>query len=62
MKECDYCGEPAEKLRPSPFMSDYWAKMCKHCWDMTKEEYAASNGEYIPDFESYTHFDKEECR
>ncbi|MED3779381.1 hypothetical protein P4560_02290 [Heyndrickxia sporothermodurans] len=56
IQECDYCETPAQKLRPTPFMSDVPACMCKHCWDMTKEEYAASHGEEIGDFEDYPHF------
>ncbi|WHY76245.1 hypothetical protein QNH20_19260 [Neobacillus sp. WH10] len=53
--ECDYCGELTDKVRPSPFMGDS-ASMCKHCWDITKEEYAASHDEHIPVFEDYPHF------
>lgn len=53
--ECDYCGELTDKVRPSPFMADS-ASMCKHCWDMTKKEYAASHGEHIGEFEDYPHF------
>lgn len=49
---CSYCDEENQILRPSPFMADVKAMMCKHCWDETKKEYAASNGEYIPDFDS----------
>ena len=47
---CDYCGEENKITRPSPFMGDV-SMMCKECWDMTKEEYWNSNGEYIPKFE-----------
>lgn len=54
-KECGYCGEYADKVRPSPFMGDN-ASMCKNCWNTTKEEYAASHGEHIPDFKDYPHF------
>lgn len=50
-QECDYCGSKNEIVRPSPFMTDAGSMMCKICWDMTKEEYMDSNGEYIPDFE-----------
>jgi dimeric dUTPase (all-alpha-NTP-PPase superfamily) len=58
-EKCDYCGEYVDYTRPSPFMGES-ASMCKICWDMTKEEHAASNGEYIPDFEDYSHFKKKE--
>jgi hypothetical protein len=49
---CSYCDEVNQILRPSPFMADRKAMMCEHCWNETKKEYAASNGEYIPDFDS----------
>ncbi|WP_201319083.1 dUTP diphosphatase [Paenibacillus sp. EPM92] len=58
LDRCDYCGEDVEYTRPSPFMADASSSMCKQCWDMTKEEYAASNDEHIPDFEDYPHFPK----
>lgn len=47
--ECDYCEDVA-KVKSTPFMADAGASMCKRCWDMTKEEYLASNGEDIGDF------------
>jgi len=50
--KCDYCDTKNTLTRPSPFMADRGAMMCKYCWDMTKEEYANSNGEWIPDFEN----------
>lgn len=50
--KCSYCGEENKILRPSPFMADRKAMMCKHCWDETQKEYAACNEEYIPDFDS----------
>ncbi|TES56171.1 hypothetical protein E2L07_05650 [Halalkalibacterium halodurans] len=56
-EECDYCGEYVDHTRPSPFMGDS-ASMCKPCWDMTKETYASSTGEHIPEFEDYPHFRK----
>ena len=49
---CSYCGEQNQILRPSPFMADREAMMCEYCWNETQKEYAASNGEYIPDFDS----------
>ncbi len=49
--KCNYCDEENQILRPSPFMADV-AMMCEHCWNETQKEYAASNGEYIPDFDS----------
>ncbi|WP_243129482.1 hypothetical protein [Clostridium sp. HBUAS56017] len=47
---CGYCSEKNQILRPSPFLADRTAMMCEHCWNGTQKEYAASNGEYIPDF------------
>ncbi|WXG84199.1 dUTP diphosphatase [Paenibacillus glucanolyticus] len=58
LEMCDYCGEEVSFTRPSPFMADSGADMCEECWNMTKKEYAASNGEYIPDFKDYPHFPK----
>lgn len=57
---CDYCEEESDYVRPTPFMADIGSSMCKACWDSTKEEYAASNGEFIPAFEDYQHFPKKE--
>lgn len=56
LETCSYCGEEVSYTRPTPFMADTGADMCEHCWDMTQKEYAASNGEYIPDFKDYPHF------
>ncbi len=50
--KCSYCGEKDHILRPSPFMADINSMMCEYCWNETQKEYAASNGEYIPDFDS----------
>lgn len=50
--KCDYCGEENIILRPTPFMVDRAAMMCEYCWDITQKGYGASNGEYIPDFQS----------
>jgi len=50
--KCDYCGEENQILRPSPFIADMGTMMCEYCWNDTQKEYAASNGEYIPDFDS----------
>lgn len=58
LEECSYCEQLATKLRPTPFMGDVPAMMCKQCWDMTKTEYEASHEEYIGEFEDYPHFDK----
>jgi len=52
ISKCDYCGDKNIMVRPTPFMADIPAMMCKICWDLTKEEYADSNGEYIPKFNS----------
>ena len=49
--KCDYCSEANRITRPTPFMADGTAMMCKDCWDMTEEEYAASEGTYIGKFE-----------
>jgi len=49
--KCDYCGETNKVTRPTPFMADVPAMMCKYCWDMTEEEYAASEGACIGKFE-----------
>lgn len=58
LEVCSYCGEEVSYTRPSPFLADVGADMCEDCWNMTKKEYAASNGEYIPDFKDYPHFPK----
>ncbi|WP_144459401.1 hypothetical protein [Bacillus pumilus] len=52
---CHYCGEAANKVRPSPFMGDI-SSMCKECWDATRQEYAASHDEHIGAFEDYPHW------
>lgn len=49
--KCDYCSEANRITRPTPFMADGAAMMCKDCWDMTEEEYAASEGACIGKFE-----------
>lgn len=48
--ECTYCSNTYQITRPTPFMADVPAMMCKMCWDMTQEEYANSNGDYIGNF------------
>lgn len=48
---CDYCDTAWVALRPTPFMGDMPAMMCKCCWDSTAEEYAGSEGAYIGKFE-----------
>lgn len=53
---CDYCDELSNKVRPSPFMGDIGSSMCKECWDATRQEYAASHDEHIPQFEDYPHW------
>ena len=50
--KCDYCGEKNIIARLTPFMADRAAMMCEYCWNETQKEYEASNGEYIPDFQS----------
>lgn len=57
--KCDYCGEKNKIIRPTPFMADIPAMMCKYCWDMTEEEYGASNGEYIGKFEDGPGYEEE---
>ncbi|MGN7311500.1 hypothetical protein ACTHQ4_10380 [Alkalicoccobacillus gibsonii] len=49
-KDCDYCGEPAPKLRGTPYMADGGAEMCKHCWDMTRSSGKKSEEVDIGDF------------
>lgn len=49
--KCDYCETEDVEVRGTPFMADIPAKMCKHCWNMTKEEYEKSDGVYIGEFE-----------
>lgn len=41
--ECNYCGRENVLIRPTPFVADTPAMMCKTCWNMT--------GAYIPRFE-----------
>jgi hypothetical protein len=53
---CDYCEEAVDKIRPSPFLADVSASMCKTCWDIPKKEYAASRDEHIGEFEDYPLF------
>jgi len=52
IRKCDYCSDNNIIVRGTPFIADIPAYMCKTCWDMTKEEYMNSNGEYIKDFDS----------
>lgn len=52
INQCDYCGNKNVITRPSPFMADRTAMMCEYCWNETQKEYEASNGEYIPNFQS----------
>ncbi|MDF1511471.1 hypothetical protein Gp_85 [Bacillus phage vB_Bacillus_1020A] len=54
--KCDYCEETTDKVRPTPFMADVGASMCKHCWEMTQKEYAECQDEHIGDFEDFPHF------
>lgn len=49
--ECDYCSEDNRILRPTPFLGDIPAMMCEYCWEETRKEYAACNGEYIGKFD-----------
>lgn len=49
--KCDYCEDNTE-VRGTPFIADIPAMMCKHCWDITKEEYLGSEGTYIGEFDS----------
>ncbi|WP_342501546.1 hypothetical protein [Bacillus sp. FSL W7-1085] len=53
---CNYCENFASKVRPSPYLADIGSSMCKDCWDMTKQEYAASHDEHIGKFEDYPHW------
>jgi hypothetical protein len=47
---CDYCGDEVRETKGSPFMADVSAKMCERCWNDTRKEYIASNGEDIGPF------------
>lgn len=49
-KVCDYCEDITSQLRLSPFMADLSRMMCRECWEMTRKEYLASNGEDIGKF------------
>lgn len=49
--KCDYCGNEKDIVRPTPFMADI-AMMCEYCWNETKQEYEASNGEQLDDFQT----------
>lgn len=54
--KCDYCDSTVEVVRPTPFIGDMGAMMCKTCWDNTSEEYAGSEGAYTGKFEDGTGF------
>ncbi|HHX61100.1 MAG TPA: hypothetical protein GX707_10375 [Epulopiscium sp.] len=63
--KCCYCGNTYLITRPTPFMADVPAMMCKECWDMTQEEYANCNGEYIGNFgdaNGYKEIQKQELK
>jgi hypothetical protein len=40
-KNCSYCGEPADKLKGTPFLADVelGSEICRDCWNNTKREY-----------------------
>lgn len=56
-QECDYCGEESDKVRPTSFMADVPAKMCRHCWEMTRGEYRVTEETDIGEFDDYKHFE-----
>lgn len=58
--KCDYCSNVGVVVRPTPFMADAGAMMCKTCWDNTAEEYAGSEGAYIGKFEDGAGFEEVE--
>lgn len=63
--KCCYCGKSYLITRPTPFMADVPAMMCKMCWDMAQEEYANSNGDYIGNFgdaDGYKGMQKQELK
>lgn len=47
---CEYCEDIVSELRLSPFMADLSRMMCGECWEMTRKECLASNGEDIGKF------------
>ena len=49
--KCDYCGDKKVKTRSTPYMADIPAKMCKHCWDMAKEQGLKQEEIWIGEFE-----------
>lgn len=48
---CNYCDEDNQIVRGTPYMADIPAKMCEHCWNMTRKEYLASEGTDIGEFD-----------
>lgn len=59
--ECTYCSNSYSITRPTPYMADVPAMMCKMCWDDTQKEYANCNGEDIGNFGSADGY-KEICK
>jgi len=49
---CNYCGNKNVEVKGTPLLSDVPAKMCRTCWNMTKEEYLASEDAYIGEFDN----------
>jgi shikimate 5-dehydrogenase len=52
ISKCDYCGDKNIKTRPTPYMADIPAKMCKTCWDMAKEQGLKTEEVWIGEFEN----------
>jgi hypothetical protein len=53
---CSYCGEDAEKVRPSPYMADYKSNACKHCWEVSRDRGKIVEGIDIGEFDDYPHW------
>ncbi len=54
MKVCNYCDELRPEVRPSPFMADGAANMCKDCWEVTRESHKDTEMD-IGEFKDYPH-------
>ena len=63
--ECTYCSNSYSITRPTPFMADVLATMCKGCWDFTQKEYAGSESVCIGNFcdaDGYKEMQKQELK
>ncbi|SEP57316.1 hypothetical protein SAMN05216232_0203 [Virgibacillus subterraneus] len=50
---CSYCDEIAEKVNHTPIVADMTsrAKMCKGCWEMTRDDIKGTYGRDIGEFD-----------